>query len=96
MLEIDSRITKKFALWNDDYFALEPFSMPEYPYYFKCDLAHSTRINKGEYKLHCEETLKVLMANNLDFKKFETHTKLFISQKGAENLDSQNQLFCPK
>ena len=69
----DCRITKNFALWNDDYFAIEPFSMPEYPYYFKCDLAHSVRINKGEYKLHCEETLKVLMANNLDFKNFDCH-----------------------
>ena len=52
----DSRMTKNFMLWNDDYFAIQPFSAIDYPYYFKCDLHHSVRINKSfnYYVTYCK------------------------------------------
>lgn len=66
-------MTKNFMLWNDDYFALKQFSAINYPHYYKCGLDHSVMINKGEYKLHCEATLKVLKENGLTYKNFDCH-----------------------
>lgn len=82
----DTRITKNFMLWNDDYFAMQPFSAIDYPYYFKCDLHHSVRINKGEYKLHCEETLKVLIANGLNVKNFDCHYPIIYDKFKAKKM----------
>lgn len=80
---IDDRISERFTLWNDDYFALQPFDVTQYPYYFKSDLAHSSRINRGEYRLHCEETMKVLMFKKLEFKNFDCHYPIIYEKKKA-------------
>lgn len=69
----DERLSEKFMFWNDDYFAMKPFKASNYPYYYKCDLRHSVMINRGEYKLHCEATMKVLLDNNLAIKNFDCH-----------------------
>ena len=70
---IDKRISNNFMFWNDDYFALEDFEIDNYPYYYKCDLEHSIMINMGEYRNHCDATLKYLKSQNLPFKNFDTH-----------------------
>lgn len=87
----DSRISDNFMFWNDDYFALQQFSALNYPHYYKCDLRHSSHINRGEYKLHCESTLKVLVENKLPYKNFDCHYPIIYNkEKMRAMIDSFN------
>lgn len=87
----DQRLTVDFMLWNDDYFALQPFSAINYPYYYKCGLDYSVMINKGEYKLHCEYTLNVLRAKNLNYRNFDCHFPIIYNKiKMRKMIDHYN------
>ena len=84
----DERLSENFMFWNDDYFALKRFSANKYPYYYKCDLRHSAMINRGEYKLHCDATLKILTDNGLPYKNFDCHYPIIYNkQKMREMVD---------
>lgn len=69
----DHRLTKEFMFLNDDYFFLKPMSALNYPYYYKCDLEQSVKIQFNEYQKYCLETLNVLKANRLNTKNFDVH-----------------------
>lgn len=84
----DTRISQNFMLWNDDYFAIHPFSAKDYPYYYKCDLEHTIRINHGEYKLHCEATLKTLKERELDYKNFDAHYPIIYNKAKLKSMIS--------
>lgn len=82
----DKRLSDDFMFWNDDYFALKPFSAVNYPYYYKCDLQHTSMINKGEYKLHVDATLKMLRALNLPYKNFDCHYPIIYNKFKVKNM----------
>ncbi len=82
----DTRISNDFMLWNDDYYAMQPFSAKNYPYYFKCDLEHTIRINMGEYKMHSEATLKILKSRNLAFQNFDTHYPIIYNKTKLKKM----------
>lgn len=88
---IDKRISNDFMFWNDDYFAIENFSAKNYPYYYKCDLEHTCMINQGEYRNHCEATMKHLRAHGLPILNFDTHYPIIYNRvkmrKMIENYD---------
>lgn len=72
----DHRVSNDFMLLNDDYFFLQTIENPEkYPYYYKCSLSESIRVNRNnmDYLPHLVATQKALQAKGLPEKNFDTH-----------------------
>lgn len=70
---LDERLSTEFALLNDDYFFVADVDISTYPFYYKCDLHHTVKINVNHYRSHVIATLKVLQENFLPIKNFDTH-----------------------
>lgn len=69
----DNRVSKDFILLNDDYFFTHDFNPITYPYYYKCDLAHTIKINGNEYGKHIKSTFDALQGRGFALKNFDTH-----------------------
>lgn len=71
----DRRVSNDFILMNDDYFLLQDASALTYPYYYKCTLQESIKINShnADYLPHLIETEKLLKEHGLPLKNFDTH-----------------------
>lgn len=71
----DARITKKFMLFNDDYFLLKDADALNYPYYYKNTLPQALERNKTNYEFfkHIEATIQALSQHQFDLKNFDSH-----------------------
>lgn len=66
--------TDNILVLNDDYFFVYDVDGLNVPYYHKCDLLHTIKINGvNEYRNYVEATVKVLQARNLPIKNFDVH-----------------------
>lgn len=78
----DKRISQDFFFLNDDYFFVKNVHAPEYPFYYKCDLNHTSKINaSNEYGYHVRETLKYLKERSLPIKNFDTHKPILYNKR---------------
>lgn len=79
----DKRITNNFMLLNDDYFITQPIDANHYPYYYKCDLAESIKINAHnlDYIGHLQSTRRALLNKDLPTKNFDTHYPIIYNKK---------------
>lgn len=71
----DTRITKKFILFNDDYFLLKPCHAEEYPYLYKNTLPEALERNRTNYDFykHLQSTIDALGQHGLPMLNFDSH-----------------------
>lgn len=85
----DQRMTHEFMMLNDDYFFLKDLSALNYPYYYKCDLTLSSKINHNEYSKHCEATLTTLTQAGLKTKNFDVHRPIIFHKFKLKQMCSK-------
>lgn len=69
----DDRISDNFLFLNDDYFFTGNVEPEAYPFYYKCDLKQTVRMQGGEYRQHVSSTIKALEKLDLPTLNFDTH-----------------------
>mgnify|MGYP003407829840 CR=1 FL=1 len=82
-------ISDDFCLLNDDYFFVNPVDIKTYPYYWKCDLAHTIQIQRNEYQQHVIPTYKELLDRKLPTKNFDTHKPIIYNKSLFQDIVSQ-------
>lgn len=91
----DPRISENFMLFNDDYFLLKNISAINYPYYYKCDLNYTVKVNVGEYQHHAQATLDLMLANNLPIFNFDSHYPIIYNKTKFRTLVEKLNLNIP-
>lgn len=82
-------MSDNFMLLNDDYFFLSEIDGPTYPYYWKCDLAHTIEIQRNEYQQHVIPTYKVLLDKKLPTKNFDLHKPIIYNKHLFQEVINQ-------
>jgi len=85
----NEKVSKDFMLLNDDYFIMKPMDCYTYPYYWKCDLAHTIQIQRNEYQQHVIPTYKALLDRKLPTKNFDTHKPIVYNKDLFQEIVSQ-------
>lgn len=82
----DVRVSKDFVFLNDDYFFTNTFNPLIYPYFYKCDLSHTVKINGNEYGKHISHTVEVLKLRGHALKNFDTHKPIVFNKAKLKDV----------
>jgi hypothetical protein len=82
----EPKIKKEFLLFNDDYFLLKDTDAQDYPYYYKCTLDESLKLNRNnsDYFPHVESTYNLLTSHNLPTLNFDSHYPILYNKEGVK------------
>jgi hypothetical protein len=73
-------ITRDFLFMNDDYFICSDIDAEQYPYYWKCDLSNTIKIQNNDYQKHVIPTYETLKNKGLPTKNFDVHKPIIYNQ----------------
>jgi len=66
-------LSDDFLFVNDDYFFTGPLDPETYPFYYKCDLKQTAKIQHNDYRKHVVPTIRALEEYDLLTLNFDTH-----------------------
>ena len=78
---MDERISERFMFFNDDYFMFKNIEIESYPYYHKCDLDLTEKINLSAYHYHVVSTNNLLKSKGLRNMNFDIHKPIIYEKK---------------
>lgn len=82
------KVAPTFLLFNDDYFLLKDVDALTYPYYYKCTLEETIKLNRNnsDYLPHVEATHNVLKQHGLPLKNFDSHYPIRYKKEAVRDI----------